>query len=90
MKPPYDIRLPTLIQVICKRDKVSYFNNKNIISIMTIMQGKVVDWVDILFKQLQRKLTRWTTSQTKIMMGTIKVVPKKDVRHLALVIEILM
>jgi hypothetical protein len=33
---------------------------------------------------------RWTTSQTKVMMGTIKVDPKKDVFHLTLVIEILM
>ncbi len=31
------------------------------------MQGKVVDWADTLFKQLQKELIRWTTSQTKVM-----------------------
>jgi hypothetical protein len=52
MKPPYDICFHALIQVTYKRDKVSYFNNKNVISIMIVMQIKVVDWVNILFKQL--------------------------------------
>ncbi len=33
---------------------------------------------------------RWTTSPTKVMMGTIKVDPKKDVCHSTLVIEVLM
>ncbi len=33
---------------------------------------------------------RWTTSQTKVMMGTVKDDPKKDVCHSTLVIEILM
>lgn len=33
---------------------------------------------------------RWTTSQTKMMMGTFKVDLKKDVCHSTLVIEILM
>jgi hypothetical protein len=43
MKPPYDIHLPTFIQIIFKRDKVCYFNNINVISIITVVQGKVVD-----------------------------------------------
>jgi hypothetical protein len=73
MKPPYDIHFPTLIQIIYQRDKTYYFNNKNVISIMTIMQGKVVDWADTLFKQLQKELIRWTTSHTKVMMRTIKL-----------------
>ncbi len=33
---------------------------------------------------------RWTTSQTKMMMGKMNVGPKKNVRHPTLVIEILM
>ncbi len=33
---------------------------------------------------------RWTTSHTKIMMGKIKVDPKKNVYHSTFVIEILM
>jgi hypothetical protein len=57
---------------------------------MTVMKGKEIDWVDNLFKQLQRKLMRWTTFQTKMMMGTVEVNPKKHVYHLVLIIEILM
>lgn len=34
MKSPYDIRFPIVIQVIHKKDKVCYFNNINIISLM--------------------------------------------------------
>jgi hypothetical protein len=43
MKPPYDIHLPPLIQVIYQRDKVCYFGNKNAISIMSTVQGKAID-----------------------------------------------
>jgi hypothetical protein len=46
MKPPYDIHLPALIQVIYQRDKICYFNNKNVMSIMTTLQRKAIDWVD--------------------------------------------
>jgi hypothetical protein len=54
------------------------------------MKGKEVDWANTLFKQLQRELMRWTTSRTKIVMGRVKVDPKKNACHSALVIEILM
>jgi hypothetical protein len=57
---------------------------------MTTMKGNVIDWVDTLFKQVQRELMWWTTFQTKMMMVTIMVDPKKKVCHLTLVIEILM
>jgi hypothetical protein len=57
---------------------------------MKIVKGKIVDWVDTLFKRLQKKLMRWTTSQTKLLMGTIKVDPKKNVCHSTLVIETMM
>jgi hypothetical protein len=43
MKPPYDIHLLALIQVIYQRDKVCYFGNRNAISIMSTMQGKAID-----------------------------------------------
>jgi hypothetical protein len=33
---------------------------------------------------------RWTTSQTKMLMGIIKVEPKKTIYHSTLIIEILM
>ncbi len=57
---------------------------------MTIVKGKEVDWVDTLFKQLQRELMSWTTSQTKMMMGIVKVNLKKNVYHSVLIVESLM
>jgi hypothetical protein len=57
---------------------------------MTIMKRNVVDSIVTLFNQLLRELMRWTTSQTKMLMGIIKVDPKKNVYHSTLIIEILM
>ncbi len=52
MKPLYDIRFPTFVQIIYYRDKVCYFNNRIVISIVTTMKGKEVDWANTLFKQI--------------------------------------
>jgi hypothetical protein len=43
MKNPYNMWLPTLIQIIYKRDKVYYFSNKNAISTMIAIKGKYVN-----------------------------------------------
>jgi hypothetical protein len=76
MKAPYDVPLPTFIHVIYMKDKFYYFNKINVISIMTVVKGKEVNWANNLFKQLQLFLMRWTTSQIK-MMGIVKVNHKK-------------
>jgi hypothetical protein len=36
MKTPYDIRFLALIQIMYQKDKICYFNNKNVIFIMTM------------------------------------------------------
>ncbi len=43
MKSPYDVHFPTLIHIVCKRDKIYYFSSKNVISLMMVDQGKYVD-----------------------------------------------
>jgi hypothetical protein len=50
MKSPYDIHIHALIQVIYQSKKFYYFNSRNAISIIIVMQGKVVNWADTLFK----------------------------------------
>ncbi len=40
------------------------------------MQGKALDWANILKKKTHRLLMTWTTSQFKVMMGRVKVDPK--------------
>jgi hypothetical protein len=54
------------------------------------MKRNELDWANTMFKQMNKELMRWTTFQTKMMMGIVKVEPKKDVCHLTLIIEILM
>ncbi len=51
--------------------------------------NKSIDWVDTMFRQLHRKLVRWTTSHTKMLRGMVKIDVKKDVCHFKLVIEVL-
>jgi hypothetical protein len=43
MKKSYTIHFPTFTQIIHMRNKVCYFSNRNVISIMIINQGKFVD-----------------------------------------------
>jgi len=42
-----------------------------------------------MFRQLHKKLVRWTTFHTKMLRGTVKIDLKKDVYHFELVIEVL-
>jgi hypothetical protein len=42
-----------------------------------------------MFRQLHRKLVRWTTFHTKMFRGMVKIDVKKDVCHFELVIEVL-
>jgi hypothetical protein len=42
MKNPYDILFPTLAQIIYHKDKLWYFSNKSVISIMMVIKGKYV------------------------------------------------
>jgi len=44
MKKPYPICFPALIKIVYQiKNKVYYFSNINVISIMTINQGKFID-----------------------------------------------
>ncbi len=50
MKSPYDVHFPTFIQIVYKRDKVNYFSNKNVISMMMTNQRKYVYWAYTMSK----------------------------------------
>lgn len=50
LKSPYDIWFPIMIQVIYKEDKVCYFNNINIISLMKANNGVLVNRVRLCKK----------------------------------------
>jgi hypothetical protein len=56
---PYLMKYPTIIYVIYQRNKVTYFNNKNVIMLMKIEKGKKVDWVQIMFNSLCNELDQW-------------------------------
>lgn len=90
MKPHYDVRFLVLIQMFYQRDKVCYFSNMNVISMMMVDKGKSIDQVDTMFRHLHRKLVKWITFQTKMLKSIVKIDVKKDVFHSTLVIEMLM
>jgi hypothetical protein len=75
MKNPYDILFLALVQIIYHKDKLWYFSNKSVISIMMAIKGKYVHCTDIMFKLYRNwhyiciistilftKLVKWTTS----------------------------
>ncbi len=54
----YLVRSPTIIFVVYQREKVTYFNNKNAITMMRAEKGKKVDWVQIMYNSLCSELDR--------------------------------
>ncbi len=45
---PCSIKYLTIISMIYQKEKVTYFSNKNAITLMKIEKGKKVDWVQII------------------------------------------
>jgi len=41
---PYFVRYPAIISVIYQKEKVQYFNNKNVITFMRVEKRQKVDW----------------------------------------------
>jgi len=53
------IRYPTIISIIYQREKVQYFSNKNVITLVWAKKGYKVDWAQIIFNSLCSELDRW-------------------------------
>jgi hypothetical protein len=49
----------------------------NVISMMMVDRGKSIDWVNIMFRHLHKKLVRWITFQTKMLKSIMKIDVKK-------------
>ncbi len=56
---PYSVRYPTIIFVIYQKEKVQYFSNKNVITLMRAKKGQKVDWAQIIFNSLCSELDQW-------------------------------
>jgi hypothetical protein len=56
---PYFVRYLAIISVIYKREKVQYFNNKNVITLVRAEKGQKVNWAHIIFNSLCSELDRW-------------------------------
>ncbi len=50
MKPPYDVHIRVLIQIVYQRNKTCIFSNMNGISMMMANKEKSIDWIDIMFR----------------------------------------
>jgi hypothetical protein len=44
--------------MIYQKEKVTYFSNKNAITLMKVEKGKKVDWVQIIYNSLCNELDR--------------------------------
>jgi len=40
--------------------KVQYFNNRNVITLVRVEKGQMVDWAQIIFNSLCSELDRWS------------------------------
>jgi hypothetical protein len=45
--------------VIYQKEKVTYFSNKNAITLISTKKGKKVDWAQIIYISLCSELDRW-------------------------------
>jgi len=53
---PYFVRYLAIIYVVYHRDKVTYFNNKNPITLIRAEKGQKVNWAHIIYNNLCSEL----------------------------------
>ncbi len=56
---PYSMIYPAIIFMIYQTEKVTYFSNKNAITLMTAEKGKKVVWAQIMYNSLCSELDWW-------------------------------
>jgi hypothetical protein len=56
---PYFVKYLAIIFVIYQKEKVQYFSNKNVITLVKTKKGQKVDWAHIIFNCLCSELDRW-------------------------------
>ncbi len=56
---PYPIKYLAIISIIYQREKVPYFCNKNVITLVKVKKGQQIDWAQIIFNSLCSELDRW-------------------------------
>jgi len=77
MKSPYDIWFPIMIQVIYKEDKVCYFNNINIISLMKANNGVLVNRVWLCKNFWSKCLINGLSLKTRSLKEKVRWTPKR-------------
>jgi hypothetical protein len=53
---PYFVKYPTIISVIYPREKVQYFSNKIVVTLVKIQKGQKIDWAYIIFNSMCSEL----------------------------------
>jgi len=56
---PYSIKYPAIISIIYQKEKVKYFSNKNVITLMRAKKEQKVDWAHSIFNSLCNELDQW-------------------------------
>ncbi len=58
-KKPRSVKYSTIISIIYQKEKVNYFSNKNVITLVRTEKGQKVNWAQIIFNSLCSQLDRW-------------------------------
>ncbi len=53
---PYFVKYPTIISVIYQKEKVQYFSNKIVVTLVKIKKGEKIDWAYIIFNSMCSEL----------------------------------
>ncbi len=71
---PYSFIYRAIIFVSYEREKVQYFSNKNVITLMRVKKGQRVDWAHIIFNNSCSELD-WWYKYVKDNKGDKKYIP---------------
>jgi hypothetical protein len=55
----YSVRYPAIKSIIYYKEKVQYFSNKNVSTLVKVEKGEQVDCAHIIFDSLCSELDRW-------------------------------
>ncbi len=69
---------------------VCFFRNKNVTMLMKADCGKIIDWVNIMYKHLIKELDRWSKVHAIILKRKVKANLKENICNFLLMVDVLM
>jgi hypothetical protein len=72
MKEEYHVRFTTILQIIYRRERLTYFSNHIVITLNLANKGKKINWCSIILTQMSIELTQWIKHKKQIVVGLAK------------------